>query len=109
MSSCVTAFPVVSTTVLTISSCILENKIRQDLINEIIQQQKDLHQSDVIIHLILQFAAEKRCANPQKLIQSYQKMLSHTYRDDDWPKQEQLDKIFPYSKNPIVVLIQFLV
>ncbi|CAF1046728.1 unnamed protein product [Rotaria sp. Silwood1] len=77
-------------------SCIFENKNEQNLFDEINRQRKNFGLSNVEIHLTLQLAAEKRCTNQKQLIESYQRMLSNTYRDDDWPRQEQLDKVFSH-------------
>jgi hypothetical protein len=76
-------------------SCIFENKTEQDLFNEINHERKKLGLEYLQIHLTLQLAAQKRCANQQELFQSYEKMISNTYRNDEWPKQEQLNQIFP--------------
>ncbi|CAF3433651.1 unnamed protein product [Rotaria sp. Silwood1] len=80
-------------------SCIFENKNEQNLFDEINRQRKNFGLSNVEIHLTLQLAAEKRCTNQKQLIESYQRMLSNTYRDDDWPRQEQLDKVFSHGRN----------
>jgi hypothetical protein len=80
-------------------SCIFENKNEQDLFDEINQERKYLGENNIQIHLTLQLAAQKRCANQEQLIESYQRMLSNTYRNDDWARQEQLNKLFPDGKN----------
>ncbi|CAF0816463.1 unnamed protein product [Rotaria sordida] len=82
-------------------SCIFENKNEQNLFDEINRQRKNFGLSNVEIHLTLQLAAEKRCSNQEQLIETYQRMLSNTYRDDDWPRQEQLDKIFSHVNERI--------
>jgi len=79
-------------------SCIVENKDEQDLFDEINRERKNLGRKNFQIHLTLQLAAQKRCANQEQLIESYQKMITNTYRNDDWTKQEQLNKIFPDGK-----------
>ena len=81
--------------------CLFENKSEQDLFYEINRQRKTLGLSNVEIHLTLQLAAQKRCANQEQLIKTYQTMLSNTYKDDNWPKQEQLHKIFLHGKNKV--------
>lgn len=78
-------------------SCTFGNKNEVNLFNEINRQRKIFGLSKVEIYLTLQLAAEKRCNNQEELIESYQKMISNTYNDDDWPKQEQLDQIFSYG------------
>jgi len=80
-------------------SCIFENKNEQDLFDEINQERKYLGENNIQIHLTLQLAAQKRCANQEQLIESYQRMLSNTYRNDDWARQEQLNKLFADGKN----------
>jgi len=75
--------------------CIFENKNEQDLFDEINRERKNLGITNIQIHLTLQLAAQRRCANREQLIESYQKMITNTYRNDDWPRQEQLNKIFP--------------
>jgi hypothetical protein len=79
-------------------SCIFENKNEHDLFDEINRERKILGIGNFQIHLTLQLAAEKRCANQVQLIESYQRMISNTYKDDDWPRQEQLNKIFPHGR-----------
>jgi hypothetical protein len=76
-------------------SCIFENKNEQNFLEQINRERTNLDLKNFQIHLTLQLAAQKRCANQNELIQSYQKMITKSYRNDDWPKQEQLNKIFP--------------
>ncbi|CAF4228658.1 unnamed protein product [Adineta steineri] len=71
------------------------------LFNEINHERKKLGRKIFQIHLTLQFAAEKRCSNQDELIETYEKMILKLYKDDDWPKQEQLNKIFPYVSETI--------
>jgi hypothetical protein len=79
-------------------SCIFENKNEQDLFDEINHERKNLGLAKFQSHLTLQLAAQKRCANQEQLLESYQRMISNTYRNEDWPRQEQLNQIFPHSK-----------
>jgi hypothetical protein len=80
-------------------SCIFENKTEQELFNEINRERKNIGVANFEVHLTLQLAAQKRCNDREQLLESYQRMISNTYRDDDWPRQEQLTKIFPHGKN----------
>ncbi|CAF2434451.1 unnamed protein product [Rotaria sp. Silwood2] len=82
-------------------SCLFENKNEQNLFDEINRQRKNFGLSNVERHLTLQLAAEKRCTNQKQLIETYQRMSANTYRDDDWPRQEQLNKIFSHVKERI--------
>ncbi|CAF3201810.1 unnamed protein product [Rotaria socialis] len=82
-------------------SCIFGNKSEENLFDEINRQRKNFGLSNVEIHLTLQLAAEKRCHNQRQLIDSYQRMLSNAYRDGDWPRQEQLDKVFSHVNERI--------
>lgn len=80
-------------------SCIFENKNEQDLFDEINRERQNLGRNNLQIHLTLQLTAEKRCSNQEQLLESYQRMITNTYRNDDWAKQEQLNQIFPNGKN----------
>ena len=79
-------------------SCIFENKNEQELFDEINRERKNIGVANFEIHLTLQLAAQKRCTDREQLLESYKRMISNTYRDDDWPRQEQLNKIFPHGK-----------
>lgn len=72
-----------------INFCSIQNKY-EDILNEINSQRKQILQID----LTLQLAAHKRCTNRDELLQTYNNILSKTYRNDDWPRQEQLNKRF---------------
>ncbi len=73
-------------------SCKFEN---QNFLEQINRERTNLGLMNFQIHLTLQLAAQKRCTHQDELIESYRKMLTKSYRNDDWPKQEQLNKIFP--------------
>jgi hypothetical protein len=79
-------------------SCMFEKKNEQVLLNEINRERTNLRLPNVQTHLTLQLAAEKRCSNREELIKSYESMISNTYRNDQWPREEQLDKLFPSGK-----------
>ena len=77
-------------------SCIFENQTEQeDFLEQINRERKHLGLADLQIHLTLQLAARKRCANREELMQTYENILARTYRNDQWPRQELLDRIFP--------------
>ena len=46
---------------------------------------------------ILQFAAEKRCHNRDALFHTYRQMQMNEYQPEQWPKEEHLDRYFPYG------------
>lgn len=69
--------------------CSIQNK-NENILNEINSQRKQ----SVQIDLTLQLAAYKRCTNRDELLQTYESIFSKNYRNDDWPRQEQLNKKF---------------
>lgn len=79
-------------------SCIFENKNEKDLFDEINRQRKKTGLSNVEIHVTLQLAAENRCNNQEQLFKAYKAMISNNYRDDDWPKEQELNQIFSHGK-----------
>lgn len=77
-------------------SCILENKNDENLLDQINRERHRLGLDNVQIDLTLQLAAEKRCANRDELMQTYEKIHDQTYRNDQWVKEHSLDRLFPF-------------
>ena len=88
-------------------SCTLESSNDEVLLEEMNRERRQLALTNFQVHLTLQLAAQKRCTDREHLLDAYQRMLSSTYRDDDWPRQEQLNQLFPHG-NPHLGLVSII-
>ena len=80
-------------------SCTFESRNEEVLLEEINRERTQLALKNFQVHLTLQLAAQKRCTDREHLLEAHQRMISNIYRDDDWPRQEQLNQIFPRGKH----------